>query len=326
MKYCFLVVIALCFSGCSNDVEPAFDDTVHLAGYVGQADLNMVASYWKDGIYTKLPKDSLSSGVNSLYVDGSSVLIGGWKFGLGSPSQTLYWRDGTETAITGSPGSTTLVASRNNNLFGVWRGVDFATHWVFHKDGTSQPIVDTALNIGPTGLALLGNDMYISGSSIGVDQNQHAQCWKNGQLIFRESEISNAMSVFVHQNDIYMAGYLYGPDFPNGMACYWKNGRRVDLTDGSVMATAWSMFVTDEHAYVSGVINQQASYWKDGEATILANEATYSNALCISVQGTDVHVGGYEDWHPAYWKNDVKQTIENADKFGQIKCIVVGSN
>jgi hypothetical protein len=210
-------------------------------------------------------------------------------------------------------------------LFGVWdEGI---SGWVFNKNGTSQSIVDTATNIAPTGLAVLGDDMYISGFSSYHDgsvpdapTDYHAQCWKNGQLIFRENKTSGAYAIFIHQNNIYMAGTQ------GNVACYWKNGARVDLTDGSAPSIAKSIFVTDAHVYVSGMLNYQAVYWKDGAIIPLTTEGTNSMANSIFVHGEDVHVGGYEHRYPAYWKNDVKQNIANQDKPGEIKFVVVGSN
>jgi hypothetical protein len=330
MKSCVLIVIAFCLFGCNeDDSTPTLNNTVHLAGFLGNLDGQAVAGYWKDGDYSSLTIDSTNSNVHSLYVDRSSVLVGGWK--RGSPSSAVIWHDGMETLIDGSFGGTTLVASQDNNLFAVWN--DISEGPVFSKNGNVQPIIDTALNIGPTGLALLGSDMYISGCSSYHDWTspnaktyQHAQCWKNGELIFRESENSNALSIFIHRNDIYMAGHLYTPDQLIGNACYWKNGERVDLNEANVIGVARSIFVTDEHVYVAGMIDDQAVYWKDGVPTSLTTEGTYSMANSIFVNGTDVHVAGYEHGYPAYWKNDVKQTISNQDRRGQIKFVVVGSN
>jgi hypothetical protein len=112
----------------------------------------------------------------------------------------------------------------------------------------------------------------------------------------------------------------------SGIACYWQNGKRVDLTSDNQIAVARSIFVTDAHIYVAGMVDDQAVYWKDGEAITLTTSGGNSMANCIFVQGTDVHVAGYEDGHPAYWKNNVKQNIGNQDKSGQVKFVVAGSN
>jgi len=330
MKSRISIAIALCLFACSEEQVSPLSSTVHLAGFVANAAGGGVASYWKDSVYTALVngKDGeISSQVSSLYVDGSSVLIGGSKFVPKAQIPALIWRDGTETVIEGAFGNP-MIASRNNNLFGVWPD---ATGWVFHRNGTSQPISDTAYTYAPMAMAVQGADVYASGySSVPAlpptySPPQHAQYWKNGQLIFRESEVSNALSIFIYQDDIYMAGLLYSPGGLTSIACYWKNGQRVNLTDGNGTAIARSIFVTDRHVYVAGMINDQSVYWKDGDA-IFMTTGTYSMANSIFVQGNDVHVAGYEHGHPAYWKNNVRQDIDNQDKLGQVLFVVVGSN
>jgi hypothetical protein len=333
MKAFILIAITLCLFSCGEEQGTmTVDRTVHLAGQVenapGGSGEGTLASYWKDGVYTALANPEISSLVGSMYVDGSSVLIGFWKYGENPPSTALVWHDGTETVMEGVLGRP-MIASRNNDFFGVWAE---AAQWVFHKNGISQPILDTAHSFGPSAMALHGDDLYISGYSAGAKLSPfdteilHAQYWKNGQLIFRETEVSNGLSIFTHQNDIYMAGNLYVPGGSSSIACYWKNGQRVNLTDESEFATARSVFVTDEHVYVAGMINDQAVYWKDGEAIALTNMGTFSMANCIFVHEDDVHVGGYQNGYPAYWKNDLRQDIPNQDKRGQIQFIVVGSN
>jgi hypothetical protein len=123
-----------------------------------------------------------------------------------------------------------------------------------------------------------------------------------------------------------MAGFLYQYAAPNRIACYWKNGQRVNLTDGNLDAMVASLFITDTNVYASGTVNDQAMYWKDGVAIAQSSGLTNSAANSIFVQGTDVHVAGYENGHPSYWKNNVKQNISNQNKFGQINFVVVGSN
>jgi hypothetical protein len=331
MKRCILIATTFCLFGCSKDDPNPIDNTVHLAGFVTtNHGARPVASYWKNGIYTDLTNDSIDSNVSSLSVDGSSVLIGGNIRPHVVPSRAVIWRDGTENALDEAFGDP-MIASRNNNLFGVWHTTGGAG-WVYHKNGNSQPMIDTALSFGPMAMTVTGNDVYISGYSSSVPPApptyvapQYAQYWKNDQLIFRESEVSNALSIFVHQNDVYMAGLLYLPGNLTTIACYWKNGQRVDLTDGSGIAIARSVFVTDTHVYVAGMIDNQAVYWKDGDLIPLTTPSgMFSIANSIVVQGTDVHVAGCKNGYPAYWKNDVEQEIANQDKRGEIKFIVVG--
>jgi len=330
MKNWILISIIFCLLGCTTDDISPVDDTVHLAGFVDNGSGSSLGSYWKDSVYTALSDPGSSSRVSSLYVDGSTVFIGGAKWGASGHHQSVIWRNGTATIAEGVFGEP-MVGSNNNSLFGVWTS-DKGLGWLVHKNGTSQPLIDTAYSFGPMAMSRLGDDIYIAGSSSGpgmpptYSPPQHAQYWENEQLMFRESEVSNALSVFPHKNGIYMAGHLYTPQVVSSTACYWKNGERVDLTDGNGTAVARSIFITDRHVYAAGMINGQAVYWKDGVVTALTTTGTNSMAHAIFVQGEDVHVGGYQDGHPAYWKNNVRKNIANQDKLGEILFLVVGSN
>jgi hypothetical protein len=331
MKRCIVIAtVFFCLFSCSEDVKSPASTNVHLVGYVanpGRPKEGIIACYWKDTVYTALTSTMMYSSPGSLYVDGSSVLIGGVTAVSGMPPQSVIWKNGTETVIDGAT-SRPLIASHNGNLFGVWRET---TGWVYNKNGDSQSMTDTAFTFAPTSITLLRDDIFISGYSSGHPSAQtdsppdHAQYWKNGNLIFRENEASSGLSISTHQNDIYMAGYLYDNDNATSTACYWKNGQRVNLTDGSDVATATSVFATDSHVYAAGIINDQAVYWKDGEATILTT-GHYSMANAIYVQGEDVHIAGYQNGYPAYWKNGVRQHIANQETQGQVLYMVVGEN
>lgn len=324
MRSCILIFVGLLIFGCGNEVSPPVDNTVHLAGYLGTPDLSTMASYWKDGKHTALTPDSVST-MCSMYVDGSSVVIAGTrreKIPNSNAYRTsaVYWTDGAETRIAGGYANV-LMGSRNNNLFGAW--IDEKLWWVYFKNGDIQKIADTVVNIGPNSLAIDGDDLYLAGSASGYfDQKQHAQYWKNGQLMFRESKVSNAMSIFIHGGDIYLGGYWIDPAAQSITACYWKNGERVDLGAGS----GWSVFVTDEHVYVAGAVGYHAAYWRDGEVTVLPTEAPYSLARSICVREPDVHVGGSGGGYPLYWKNGVKQEFEHRNRRGEIRSVMVGSN
>jgi hypothetical protein len=335
MKRCIPVVIALCLFGCNEDDTPvsgAGVNTVHLAGFVspfGNGDKSPVASYWEDSIFTPLtPLDSFSN-VTSLYVDGSSVVIGGIRDNSNSELKSVVWRNGSQAVIDEAFG-TLLVAERNNDFFGVW--LEHFSGWVVHRNGITQPLADTAHSFWPNAFVLSGDDMYIAGASSGpatpptFSPPHHAQYWKNGQLIFRENEASNALAIFIHRDDVYLAGHTYTPGESMGTACYWKNEERINLTDGTVNAIAKSIFVTNDHVYVAGMIDNQAAYWKDGEPVVLTTGEIHSMANAIFVKGTEVHVGGHERFYPAYWKNDVKQDIQNQEIQGQVKFVVVGEN
>ena len=340
MKTRILIALSISLFACNREEIDPLDDTVHLAGFISVPAGNAggsttVGSYWRDGVYSALTNSDTPSRVTSMYVDGSSVLMGGWKWFASdpvAPSKVVVWYNLQDTVVDVAFGSPILVAAHDNNAFGVW--FEGESGWVLNKNGVSQPVADTARDIDPSDLAILGEDAYISGASNFHDGTkphplngtQHAQCWKNGQLIFREEENSNALSIFIHRNDIYLAGHQYDLGSTTGIACYWKNGLRVNLTDGSGKALAKSVFVTDDHVYAAGMIDDQAVYWVDGAATYLTTEGKNSMANSVFVHRSDVHVGGYEHGHPAYWKNGVRQNIPNQEELGSVEFVVVGEN
>lgn len=321
MKDCILIAIALCLFGCSEDgadpVNPWIpDSTVHLAGNAGGG------SYWRNGVHSAVG-DNGNVWVQSMSVD-ASVLIGGYIGGM--DARRVILQNQRETILGTDGGGLTLVACRDNNVFAVYNRL-------LYKNGATTPIS----NIGwPTAMALLGDDVYIAGSSQGNEYawgvstfyplDTYAICWKNESEIFRETVNSYANTIFIHEDDIYLGGHLNHYPSLDRTACYWKNGERFELTAKDQDAEVRSLFVTDTHVYAAGVINDQAVYWKDGVATTLSNWNTNSVANSISVLGTDVYVAGSEDKYPAVWQNGVKQNIANQDKQGEIKCVVAVSN
>lgn len=328
MRAFILIVIAISLFNCGEDPNPA-NETVHLAGTLVNSNMDgdNTASYWKDGVYTDLTGNNIQSRVSSLYVNGSSVLIGGIKYTAIMPT-SIVWKDGIENVIDEAFGNPLIVADKNN-LYGVW--LTWTSGYVINKNGTSQPIIDTADYFAPMAMTVHQEDVYPCGfASLPLtppdySSPQFAQYWKNGQLMFRESEASYASSITVHDNNVYMAGAIYN-SMTTSIACYWKNGQRVDLTDGNSSAIVSSIYVTDKAVFVAGVNNNQAVYWKNGEMIQLTNGTIPSGANSIFVKGNDVYVAGAEQGFPAYWKNESRQSIENDDKPGQIRFIVVGSN
>lgn len=323
MKSCFLIAILLGFPGCSNeDLSPVDpwtpDSTIHLAGQSGGG------TYWKNGVYNALNEGGLAQ-VQSMSVDGSTVLIGGW-----SRDGDVIWKNGEQTIVdTEAAGGVTLVAARGGKVFGVWT----TPEWVIFRGGFTIQIENTGW---PTAMAVLGDDVYIGGSSQGKRHpwgvspfyhlDTYAICWKNDQEIFRDTVNSYANTIFIHEDDIYLGGHLNQYPSLNVIACYWKNGQRFTLTKENQDAEVRSLFVTDTHLFAAGVINDQAVYWKDGVATFLSRGGISSTANSISVLGTDVYVAGQEDKYPAVWMNGVKQDIPNQDKQGEIKVVVAVSN
>ncbi len=94
---------------------------------------------------------------------------------------------------------------------------------------------------------------------------------------------------------VYVAGYYTGGSGKK-VACYWKDGVKTDLTDGTNDAEAFAIFVVSGSVYVAGYDNNQAYYWKDNMAgAVPLPGALASRGNGIYVSGGTVYVAGYSD-------------------------------
>ena len=135
--------------------------------------------------------------------------------------------------------------------------------------------------------------------------NNVATYWIDGQEIKLSDGTHNASanSIFVSNNDIYVAGSDNG-------AVYWKNNREIRLPADD----ATSVFVSGNDVYVAGSYNYNISdtpkavYWKNGTEVLLDRDNVYGywggfGVNSIFVSGNDVYAAGYEGPNAVYWKN-----------------------
>jgi uncharacterized protein YjdB len=160
-----------------------------------------------------------------------------------------------------------------------------------------------------------GPDVFVAGTN-----NSRATLWKNGTPQQLSGNTSEARSVFVAGNDVYVAGHEHdggGTDTSYSRATVWKNGVAQHLSDYTSYAR--SIFVTSDDVYVAGyefdggtaASYSRATLWKNGAAQRLG--VNTSEASSVFVLGDDVYVAGKSNATSAdraiLWKNGVAEVL-----------------
>ena len=116
-------------------------------------------------------------------------------------------------------------------------------------------------------------------------------------------------SQIIPSRNVYIAGYITD-DSGNSTACYWMNGKRVDLGPGQLE----DIVVSDGKVYSVGwTYGASASYWIDNESFDL--EGNGAEAYSIAVHDGDVYTAG-RDNGACYWKNTSKNKLSGGDSSG----------
>ena len=133
-------------------------------------------------------------------------------------------------------------------------------------------------------------------------------------LIFLSIACDNGDSInikdqIIPSRNVYVAGYIIDSS-GESIACYWLNGKRVDLGPGEIA----DIVVDDGTVYAVGYdFGASASYWIGSESYVL--EGNDSEAYSIAVHNGDVYTAGRDDG-ACYWKNTKKTKLSGGDSSG----------
>jgi len=325
---CFVILFVL--NACKKSgVTPSTTGVVdiYVVGYTSAANGNAVATYWKNGVATRLT-DSLTFGsANAIVANGKDIYIAGTITPENGRPTAVYWKNGIKVELpdVGS-GYANAIAVSGNDIYVAGNTIEnnydyTATYW---KNGTEIKLPDVAYSFFANGIAVKDNNVYVCGN----DDNPGALYWKNDTV----SQLSGiqAFGITLNNNDVYIAGFS-GPSY---YATYWKNGTAV-VVDNSGIGQAKAIVVNGNDVYVAGQITNNnigsgtegnnnnvmstPCYWKNGTVTKLpATNDSYANA--IAVFGNDVYVAGFNASsvyntfdQAAYWKNGTLVTLNQGN-------------
>jgi len=170
-----------------------------------------------------------------------------------------------------------------------------------------------------------------------VGTNPSAYHWKDGiGSELATKDFSEARSVYVSGNDVYVAGWSFENTF---RATYWKNGVAHLLTDENTRSEGYSIFVKDTCVYVSGIIIDNADnavYWKNNQLFELQHKSDKYQTSCgnsVYVKDSNVYVVGsstyfnqYSVGLPVYWLNGIIHQLPGETTFGSANSVFVTDN
>ena len=269
LRVAFLALVSLFLIStlaCGGGPSKAQPLTTHayVAGFEENDAGLEIATYWNDGNKSALGAGTYGSIATAIAVSGADVYVAGVE-GNGTNDVAKYWKNGVPVALT---------------------------------DGTQRGFANS--------IAVSGSDVYVAGGEQSLG-SAVAKYWKNGAPVVLPDlgQGALAQSIFVSGPDVYVAGWQNKTtqidpthSVSAAVATYWKNGVPTELTNGTTLSIAYSIFVAGPDVYVAGLACQTltagcalATYWKNGIQVELTN-ATDTTASSIFISGTHIYVSG----------------------------------
>ncbi|TAG43323.1 MAG: hypothetical protein EAZ31_04600 [Cytophagia bacterium] len=190
------------------------------------------------------------------------------------------------------------------------------------------------------GIAVVSNDVYVTGSQIDGNNKYSAIYWKNGVATSLTNGTNNAYatSIAVVGTDVYVAGFENNASsIPQ--AKFWKNGTATQLSN--IQSNANAIVIANGNVYVAGyelnasTSRYMAKYWtinSSGNITsqILNSSTTQDGVLYdIKVVGSDIYTAGYESNGQVevakFWKGTTATNV-NTNTSSKVYSIAISNN
>jgi hypothetical protein len=182
-----------------------------------------------------------------------------------------------------------------------------ACYW---KNGVriGLPVPEGTTSSSAIAITVSDGSVYVAGNYYDDSSSSSRLCyWKDGVMTdlslpegFQETNYwTSVYTIIVSQGSIYIAGRYELPG-SRYYACYWKDGVRTDLEEGTSFSSRNSIAIADGSFYaVSNPANSgitlNAGYWKDGTKIDLPvpERATWQRTTGITISDDSIFVTGY---------------------------------
>src|SRR5690554_2839252 len=269
-------VVALGAGIHTNSLFARGNDVYSAGRILGQAGI------WKNGTSTYLSIEGYGCGMSGS--GGSSVYVkpnGDTYVAGGICDNPALWINGELNILPGVEKAFAYsVFIHDDDVYVVGRQhlPNSKGRAVLWKNGALQILSENIQSIATQVQVAKNGDVYVLG---GVE-NDYVYWIANKSQQF-DIPMHGASSIFLKDNDLYVAGVMKGNAEYEWIASVWKEGGEVQHLSGSGQGNdAKSIVVTrNNNVYVVGTENGNAVLWKNGNAHILKENAT---AVSITLQ------------------------------------------
>ncbi|MDR1374654.1 MAG: hypothetical protein LBJ24_06755 [Treponema sp.] len=271
----FVLTLAVCDTGGGSG-----GSLLYAAGYYIDGSYAFPC-YWKDGTQYNLPlpAGAVSGSVDAIAILGGSAYMAG-VYNNGSAFVPCYWKDGTRHDLSLPAGFANGYA-----LSAATGGAVSLAGYCEKADGTNAVC---SWNAAGT-----------------VTQNAVLTVPAGATLRYVRAAAAEGTS-------IYAAGTYRKADNTD-VTCYWKDGTRYDLDEGTLDG-AWSIAVSGGVVYVAGHYDNSGTdtgcYWKDNGTVEKTGFSGAGFAEFITVSGGVVYAAGSNSSAvPCYWKDGTRYDL-----------------
>ncbi len=298
-------------------------ESLYAAGFENNGTHDL-AVLWQGGEKQVLSDGSFDTVVNSLYVSGGDVYLGGSEIYSGpiiSPAVTFK---GTQSTLLDNDSEVKSLYVVNDDIYAVGTtqdaGVTKAAYW---KNGT---LVDSRVGAVFNSIVVdSAGDVFVGG----ILNNLKAIVWKNIGASEEEILLSDG-SVSAGVNSLFLAGTdLYAAGFDGVEGAVWKNATFNLGVDSDVAESIKfnSVFVSNGIIYAGGIEQFASGETKGGIWNLTDSEKLYDLSFAggssivrgIYVSGLDVYsVGSVTDAtgsKAVLWKNNLKTNLSSDSSF-----------
>ncbi|MCL2243254.1 MAG: hypothetical protein FWC03_02155 [Treponema sp.] len=192
-------------------------------------------------------------------------------FTLSSDGQTLTMSGNdssgpyTNTYTRGGTPITSVYIAGSYESGGVWN----PCYWI-NGSRVDLPVPAGATSSGTSGIAVMGNTVYVSGYYSMTSETPRACYWANGVKTDLELPTgitySTTTDIAVQGSTVYITGQLRSGS--DRMACYWVNGNRTNITHSTNITYTVGISVEGTAVYILGLFgptnDTKSFYWDTG--------------------------------------------------------------